>query len=465
MPRHDIEVSVTALEQRLYAKIQAKRAAPEPVKLWKKRLAWLTVAILACSPMSVPQPPARRRPPPTPVSRLRRRLLCPHRFLFSPPRLFIGIVRRSRASAANKINNSLAETCRLHLTKRLIARDTRIRCARFFVLSFGLQYPLATTKAWLHATLLHWCFVNFLFAPLKIGFFAVALPKLICGKLRRLRYPKRALGSFPFHTPMRDSAVDYVAARHAHLPIAKFLLRRQGHDACATGEQPTPPHRAKLADVVAASGSTAGPSPTASAVSPLIAPSLDELLHLGDAHRHGDEGSALLDHGRTRARSHGPSRRACGTSLALVTLSLVLFMPALLQELIVDEFILVLVSLIIVAAVEVASIGRLIAAACSELVHAHGPAAVAAVLVIAAVVAGLSMFARRAVRASRAHRRTDEALLGGAFDAEMHSHAARVWCWPAPGRGADDEVSLSPVVPQGTPSRNRDMRSSRVAPA
>ena len=108
--------------------------------------------------------------------------------------------------------------------------------ARFFVLAFGLQYPLATTKAWLHAALLHWCLVNFLFAPLTIGFFAVALPKLIRGKLRRLRYPQRAVGAFPFHTPMRDSAVDYVAAWHAHLPIAKFLLRQQGHDASATGE-------------------------------------------------------------------------------------------------------------------------------------------------------------------------------------------------------------------------------------
>ena len=101
---------------------------------------------------------------------------------------------------------------------------TYTRRARFFILSFGLQYPRATTKAWLHATVMHWCSVNFLFEPLKIGFFAVALPKLISGKLRRLRYPKHTVGAFQFRTPMRDSAVDYLAAQHAHLPMAKFLL-------------------------------------------------------------------------------------------------------------------------------------------------------------------------------------------------------------------------------------------------
>jgi hypothetical protein len=113
---------------------------------------------------------------------------------------------------------------------------TRAR-GRFFILSFGMQYPRATTKAWLHATVLHWCLVNFLFKPLKIGVFAVALPKLISGKLRRLRYPKHTVGAFQFRTPMRDSAVDYLAAQNAHLPIAKFLLRRQGH---ATGAVPPP---------------------------------------------------------------------------------------------------------------------------------------------------------------------------------------------------------------------------------
>ena len=107
--------------------------------------------------------------------------------------------------------------------------------------SFGLQYHRATNKAWLQATLLHLFMVNFLFAPLKIWFLAVTLPVLIRGKLRRLKHPKRAIGSFPFRTPMRDSATDYLAASHAHLPIARFLLHRQCHDASATGEQPTPP--------------------------------------------------------------------------------------------------------------------------------------------------------------------------------------------------------------------------------
>jgi hypothetical protein len=84
--------------------------------------------------------------------------------------------------------------------------------------SFGLQYPRATTQAWLHATLLQWCLVNFLVKPLMIGFFAVVLPKLISGKLRRLRYITCPVGAFQFRTPMRDSAVDYLAARYAHQP-------------------------------------------------------------------------------------------------------------------------------------------------------------------------------------------------------------------------------------------------------
>ena len=94
-------LQLTALEQRLYAKIQAKRAAPEPVRLWKKRLAWLTVAILACLPMSVPQPPARRRPPPAPNSRRSHRLLCPHRLLFFGRRIasLASFVARTRLRA------------------------------------------------------------------------------------------------------------------------------------------------------------------------------------------------------------------------------------------------------------------------------------------------------------------------------------------------------------------------------
>ena len=257
----------------------------------------------------------------------------------------------------------------MHPFTCIIHRDTYTRRARFFVLSFGLQYPRVTTKAWLHATLLHWCLVNFLFAPLKIGFFAVMLPKLICGKLRRLRHPERAVGSFPFRAPMRDSAVDYVAARHAHLPIAKFLLRRQGHTAGATGEPPTPPHLAGLADVVAtARGRAAGPSSSADVMPMPSAPLLNELLYLGDTSSDGDAGAALSGRGRIRARSHGRPRRAWRSALALVVLSLVLCLPSQLHEVVVDEVILVLVSLVLVAALEAASISRLFTAAWGELV-------------------------------------------------------------------------------------------------
>ena len=332
-------------------------------------------------------------------------------------------------------------------------------------MSFGLQYPRVTTQAWLHATLLHWCLVNFLFAPLKIGFFAVALPKLICGKLRRLRHPKRAVGSFPFRAPMRDSAVDYVAARHAHLPLAKFLLRRQGYNSGATGEPPTPPHLAGFAEVAAA-GRTAGPSPTACVVPPPSPPLLAELLHLGDTHSDSDEGSALPDRGRTRrARSHGLPRRACSTTLALFVLSLVLCMPAQLQEIVVDEVIVVLVSLGMVAALEVTHIARWIAAAYSDLVHAHGAAAVAATLAAAATAVGLCLLVRRAARdRGRALRRAEDARLSSTYDAEVHG-TPRAWCWPAMGGRADAAAPrVASVGSQGTPTQTHKGRSVRVAP-
>ena len=282
-------------------------------------------------------------------------------------------------------------------------------------MSFGLQYPRATTKTWLHATLLQWCLVNFLFVSLKIGFFAVTLPKLISVKLRRLRYPQNEVGSFPFHTPMRDSAVDYLAARHAHLPIAKFLLRRQGHE---------PGDTAPIAAV---------PPPPPTMAAPPSAARLDQLLHLGNAHRdegEGDEGSALSGRGRIRTRSHRLPRRACGTTLALFVLSLVLFMPALMQGVMVDEVIVMFVSLVMVAALQAGSIARLFAAACGELVSAHTAAVVAAAVAVAAVIVltGVRVLARRAAGARRTHRRSEEARLGSAFDAEIYARETGAWC-------------------------------------
>ena len=265
------------------------------------------------------------------------------------------------------------------------AHTPRRARARLFILSFGLQYPLATTKAWLHATLLHLFMVNFLFAPLKIWFFAVTLPLLIRGKLQRLKHPKRAIGSFPFRTPMRDSAVDYLAAQHAHLPIAKFLLHRQGLDTSATGADGSPPPLS---------------------VAPNSAPILEELLHLGatqcDGGDNGGERSAISASGRISARSHRLRRRTCGATLALVALSLVMFMPEQLQGFMVDEVIVMLVSLIMVAALEAAS-----------TVRAHTTAVVAVAIAAGAVIvlAGISVPVRRAARLRRTHRRAEEARL------------------------------------------------------
>ena len=249
--------------------------------------------------------------------------------------------------------------------------------------------------------------VNFLFAPLKIWFFAVTLPVLIRGKLRRLRHPQRAIGSFPFRTPMRDSAADYLAARHAHLPIARFLLHRQCCDAGATVEQPTPPPSARVADFIAVTRCKAGTSLPPSAAPP-SAPILEELLHLGDTHRdggdHDGERSAESTRGRIRARSDRLRRRTCITTLALVALSLVLFMPATLQGVIVEEAIVVLVSFVMVAALMATSIARLFAAAWGELVHTHGTAALIAPLAAAAATAVAGII----VRARHAHRRAEK---------------------------------------------------------
>ena len=324
--------------------------------------------------------------------------------------------------------------------------------------------PLATTKAWLHATLLHLVLVNCLLAPLKIWLFTVAMPLLISDKLRRLRHPKRAPGLFPFRTPMHDSAVDYLAARHTHLPIARFLLSRQSHDAGATDEQPTPSPNLTLVDVAAAARRAAGASPRSSAAPP-NAPKLDELLQVGDAQRdggdHDGERYAIPSRGQTRARSHRLRRRTCCTTLALVALSLVMFFPANLHGIIIEETIVVLVSVVLAAALEATSIVRLFAAAWGELVRAHGPAALAAPLVAAAaavVAAGIS------VRARRAHRRATKA--GPALEANIHRREAGMWCWPAAlGTACDgdfDAVLFSLATSHGTPSRNHAIR---VAPA
>ena len=58
-------LQLSALEQRVYATIEAECAAPEPVRRWKKNLAWFTVAGITLYPMYVPQsaspPPASYR--------------------------------------------------------------------------------------------------------------------------------------------------------------------------------------------------------------------------------------------------------------------------------------------------------------------------------------------------------------------------------------------------------------------
>ena len=331
------------------------------------------------------------------------------------------------------------------------AHTPRHARARYFILSFALQYPKATTKVWLQATLLQWCLVNFLLAPLKVGFFAVALPRLIRGKLWRLRLPARAAGAFPFRAPMRDSAAEDLAARHAHLPIAKFLL---GHDAGAPGEQaPTPPHP------------SAAPRPVPSPAE------LDELLRLGAAPRggggdHGAQRTAAIS-GRDRARL-GEQLCACGKTLPLVALSLVLFMPETLQGVTVEGGIAVLVGLGMVAALECTRIAKWVAAACVELVRTHGAAAVAAPIAVI-VFAGMAVLARRAAFARRAHHHAElMARFGDAFDAELLGRAAGGGCWPASrdraGDADADAAQFSSIGQPDTPSHSRTVCSSRIVP-
>ena len=52
-------LQLSALEQLIYAWTEAKPDAPKPVRLRKKYLAWLAVAVLTLGPMCVPQSPVR----------------------------------------------------------------------------------------------------------------------------------------------------------------------------------------------------------------------------------------------------------------------------------------------------------------------------------------------------------------------------------------------------------------------
>ena len=63
-------LQLSALEQLVYTGIEAECAAPEPVRRWKKYLAWLTVAGITLFPMCVLQ-----SPPPPPASHHRHRLI------------------------------------------------------------------------------------------------------------------------------------------------------------------------------------------------------------------------------------------------------------------------------------------------------------------------------------------------------------------------------------------------------
>ena len=72
-------MQLSALEQRVCATIEAKPEAPEPVRRWRKGLAWLTVVGITLYPMCVPQSP----PPQPPASHRRHRLVFPLRFFFA----------------------------------------------------------------------------------------------------------------------------------------------------------------------------------------------------------------------------------------------------------------------------------------------------------------------------------------------------------------------------------------------
>ena len=93
-------LQLTALEQRVYATIEAERAPPEPVGLFKKGLAWLLMAVLTLFPMCVPMPPAaarRCRPPLPPAAAARRPHAAAHH---CHPHACLGIARSARAFAS-----------------------------------------------------------------------------------------------------------------------------------------------------------------------------------------------------------------------------------------------------------------------------------------------------------------------------------------------------------------------------
>ena len=146
-------------------------------------------------------------------------------------------------------------------------------------------------------------------------------------------------------------------------------------------------------------------------------------------------------------------RRACGITLALVALSLSLFMPALPHGFIVDEVLLVLVSLVLIVLIEV------VAASATAVVDITAASATAYAIAAAATIAAAGL----GVRA----RRAEKLRLGGTFDTEMNRRGAGAGCWPAARVRArtDDATLFSPVVPQWAPSRNQAMRAARVAPA
>ena len=112
--------------------------------------------------------------------------------------------------------------------------------------------------------------------------------------------------------------------------------------------------RRRAAHEVRAAAAVSSPSP---------GPRLAELLPLGDAHRDGgtdddERATPIAGHRRSRARSDRLRQRACGTTLALVALWMLVFV----QGFIMDEVKLVLTSLLIIAALEVVAAAAISAA-------------------------------------------------------------------------------------------------------
>ena len=106
-------LQLSALEQRVYAGIEAEVAAPEPVGRWKKYLAWLTVAGITLYPMCV-------MPLPPPPSHRRHRRVFPHRLVFLTPRRCLHSAHRACASASLFCNSAL-----YNRATRLTRRDAR----------------------------------------------------------------------------------------------------------------------------------------------------------------------------------------------------------------------------------------------------------------------------------------------------------------------------------------------------